>query len=287
MSSPSPWVVDVTAASFEKTVIERSAELPVVVDFWAAWCGPCRQLGPVLETLADEYAGKFLLAKVDVDQQPELAGAFAVQSIPHVVAIRDRVLVDEFRGALPEPILRQWLDRLLPSPAEQLLKEAESLEPRDPPGAESRLRQALAVDERFDPARIALARVLLSQRRLEEARTLVAQLEGRGFLEPDAERVKSQLDIALAAAESGGVEQARRAVEAHPHDLSLRLPLADALASAGQHAEALELCLSVIQQDRSGVGVQAKETMLDILNLLDPASDLASEYRRKLASALY
>jgi len=285
--SHSPWITDVTTETFEQAVIERSAEIPVVVDFWAAWCGPCRQLGPVLEKLAHEYAGKFLLAKVDIDAEQQLAAAFRVQSIPHVVAIKDKQLADQFLGVLPEPQIREWLNRIVPSQVDELVAAGKVLEPTDSGGAEAKYREALRLSPDHTAAALALARVLHARGQSDESRELIAALEARGFLEPEAERLKAQLEVEAVAAATGGVEEARQAADADPQNLALKLPLADALAAAGQHAEALELCLRVIQQDKAGIGVEAKDTMLKILNLVEDHSELASEYRRKLASALY
>ncbi len=283
----SPHIIDVTTDTFEQDVIDRSADVPVVVDFWAAWCGPCKQLAPLLEGLAEEYDGKFLLAKVDIEAEQQLAAAFQVQSIPHVIALRDKQLVDQFMGLLPEAQLREWLGRILPSPADELVKAAEALETIDPAAAEAKLREALTLSPELPFAKIALARVLHAQGESEEAGQLIAELVKRGFLEPEAERLKAQLEIESVAQASGGIEEAQKAVDANPDDLSLRIPLADALAADGQHQAALEICLQVIHLDKTGAGVQAKETMLNILNLLDAESDIASVYRRKLATALY
>jgi putative thioredoxin len=283
----SPWVIDLHAATFQQDVIEKSLEVPVVLDFWAPWCGPCRQLGPMLEKLAAESAGKFILGKINVDEEQQLAAAFGVQSIPMVVAFREGQPVDQFAGLMPEAELRQWLDRLLPSPAELLVQAGLQLEESDPQEAESKYREALQLVPEEDAIKVRLARVLLLQGRLDECRSLIEQLEQRGYLEPDAERIKSELDVRTSALETGGVDEARQTAEANPSDLTLQIRYADALAVAQQHRKALELLLSIIQQDKTGAGVEAKDTMLKIFDMLGPASELTGEFRRKLATALY
>lgn len=282
----SPWIIEPTEQTFEADVIHASAERPVVVDFWAPWCGPCQQLAPVLERLAEAYAGRFLLAKVNVDEQPGLAAVFQVQSIPMVVAIRDRQLVDVFQGALPEAAVREWIERLLPSPADLETQAAAALESSSPAEAEAKYRTVLEAEPGHDAAKIGLARVLLAQNRLEEAGRLLEELEARGFLEPEAERLKSQWHVRQAAMTTGGAARLRAEADAHPDDLTIRVRLAEALAAEGQTREALETCLAVVARDRDGVGQQAKQAMLDILKTLDDA-DLASEYRRRLATLLY
>ncbi len=138
MSANSPWIIDTTTARFEADVIQASSERPIIVDFWAPWCQPCRQLGPVLEKLANEYNGRFTLAKVNVDENQDVAAAFGVQSIPYVAAVRDGRLAAEFVGVYPEEKLREWLAPLLPSKAEELLKKVAHSnrpmpKPRSPP----------------------------------------------------------------------------------------------------------------------------------------------------------
>ncbi|MBI5761007.1 MAG: thioredoxin, partial [Planctomycetales bacterium] len=202
MPAESPWIIDVTEENFDAAVVQRSNDVPVVVDFWATWCAPCRQLGPILEKLATEGAGAFLLAKVDVDQQPGIAQHFGVSSIPHVFAIHAGQLVNQFTGALPESQIREWLQTLQPSATEKLLAEAKALEQTDPTAAEAKLREALELaPERSDEIQLRLARLMLAQHRLTESRDIITSLEERrGYLEPEAEQIKAELDMRSAAA---------------------------------------------------------------------------------------
>jgi len=287
VSANSPWIIDTTTARFEADVIQASSERPIIVDFWAPWCQPCRQLGPVLEKLANEYNGRFTLAKVNVDENQDVAAAFGVQSIPYVAAVRDGRLAAEFVGVYPEEKLREWLAPLLPSKAEELLKKGRALESSDAKAALAAYREAAALEPKLDAARVALARVLLKLNQDDECRKIIADLESRGYLEPEAEKVKSQLELRAAAAEAGPLDEARKAANAAPNDLALQLKLADALAVANRHDEALQICLSIVQKDKSALGGEAKNTMLRIFDTLGAGSDLVSVYRRKLATALY
>ena len=135
----SSFVIEVTAKNFQEDVIDRSNSVPVVIDFWATWCGPCRMLGPVLEKLAGEYDGKFVLAKIDTDSESELALQFGVRSIPAVFAVRGGQAVDGFVGVQPEAVIRAWIDRLLPTPAETLAAAASLLERTDPKTARRKI----------------------------------------------------------------------------------------------------------------------------------------------------
>ena len=287
LAPQSPWIIDGTEQNFEKDVLQRSQELPVVVDFWATWCEPCKQLGPILESLAREYDGKFLLVKVDVDQQPGLAQAFGIQSIPQVFALQNGQLADQFSGALPEDQIRQWLDQFQPSPTQQLIHEAQQLEASDSIAAEEKYREALELSPHEDAIKIHLARLLLKQHRDGDCRQVIEQLEARGFLEPEAENLKAELDLRAAAAESGGVAECRAAVAANPDDIALQLKLAEALGAAQQFQEALELCLQVVQKDFGELREEAKEAMVNMFHVLGPEAELTRSFRRKLSTALY
>ena len=284
---PCPWIIEPTAETFEKDVIERSLQTPVIVDFWATWCGPCKELGPTLEKLAQEGRGAFILAKVDVDQNPEIAQWFGVQQIPVVFAIQNGQAVDQFMGNVPESQIRDWIKQFQPSPMEILLRDAAALEATTAAEAEAKYREALSLEKDFAPAKIGLARVLLGQHRDDESRALLAELEARGYLEPEAQPIKAELELRAAALETGGVGAARAAVAADPSNLDLQLQLADALAASHAYPEALEICLELVKKHRATMGEKAKTTMVQIFQAIGPASELTQQYRRKLSTALY
>ncbi|WP_165229532.1 thioredoxin family protein [Aquisphaera insulae] len=282
----SPHVIDVTTATFEGEVLERSMVVPVVIDFWAEWCGPCLALTPVLKKLAREYQGKFILAKVDIDANPEVAQSFGVRSIPAVYGVRDGQVLDGFVGVQPEKVIREWLGRLLPSEAENLAVEAAGLEEVDPVAAAEKYEKVLTLDPESSEAAIGLARIDLAAGRMDEAAGRIATLERRGYLEPEAERLKAELALRGQAKSTGGVEAARAALAEKPDDLELKFALAEALAAAGQYEDALALCLELVERDRRGVGERARQTMISIFQLLPTGDPRTIEYQRQLSLVL-
>jgi putative thioredoxin len=273
----SPYVVETTPERFQEDVIERSRQSPVVLDFWAAWCQPCRMLAPLLEKLADEYGGRFTLVKANTDHLPQEALAFGVEGIPAVYALRDAQVVDSFTGLLSESQLRQWLAAILPTEAELVARQAAALEATDAAAAEAIYRQALALDRQLPAANIGLARLLLARGAREEAAACLAPLEARGFLEPEAEQLKAQLQLAAAAVSPAELARLRSAVVANPADGAARLAL----------AEGLQAALEVVTSARGPLRDQARAQLLSALKALGEDSELAREYRRKLALALY
>lgn len=278
----SPWIRSTTDATFQQDVLDASRERPVVVDFWASWCQPCMALKPVLEKLAIEYDGKFVLVKAETEHNQAAAAQFNVGGIPAVYGVSGGELVDEFAGLIPEPQLRTWLERVI---AAGQLVAVERLEGTDPAAAESQYRELIAKFPRETSLAIGLGRTLLAQQKHDEARAMIAKLEERGFLEPAAQKLKAQLDLVPSG--SSNLGELERLAAASPNDLAAQLELAKALARAERHEDALQRCLQIIAAQKTGAGEQAKQLMLDIFRILPGDSDLTSVYRRKLASLLY
>ena len=284
----SQWIRSTTADTFNDDVVEQSMSCPVVVDFWAEWCQPCKQLMPLLEKLAVEFDGRFVLMKINVDEQPELAGAFGVQSIPFVVAMVDGQPVSQLPGVQPEPQLRQWIESFVPSPAVEAYNAGLAAEGEaDINKAEEQFRIAATLEPDAAPFQIALARVLIQLDRDNEGQEIIDQLETRGFLEPEAEALKEQIAMKAAVEDSGGIVTARAALEADPANLTLQIHLAEALSTEKRYAEACDILLDIVNKDRSEIRDKAKEAMVVILGAMGPKSRQAADYRRKLTTAFY
>jgi putative thioredoxin len=287
MSDKPPRVTETSHATFQQDVVDRSREVPVVLDFWSQRCQPCLLLGPLLEKLAEEFEGKFALVKVNTDQMPDVAASFRVSAIPAVFAIRDAAVVDQFVGLMPEPQIRAWLEGILPSEAEYLTAEAQSLETADPQTAEARYREVIERSPHDASARVGLARLLLAEDRLDEARETIEELAAADALDAEGEKVHAELVVALEGKQVGSADACRAAAAASPDDPNAQLSLAKSLAAAGAHQEAMDVCLDLISTDRHGVGEPARQLMVRVFHLLGPESPVAAEYRRKLTMVLY
>lgn len=282
----SQFAFDVSLETFDSAVITPSQETPVVVDFWAPWCEPCKTLKPMLEKLAEEYAGRFLLAMVNADENPEIAQHFGVRSIPTVKVLFQGQLVDEFTGALPEAQLRAFLDRFaLPPVGGNLREEAAALI------AEGKLEEALAKlveaskDKPEDQAiQLDAVDVMMQLGRDDEAQQL---LSGEYTQEPDrANALRARLALAAGAADTGEIE-ARLA--ANPADHAARIELANAYAAQGKFREAMEAALEVAIRDRAFGEGAGRATLLKLFEALsgsDQYDDLIREFRRKLSAGL-
>jgi putative thioredoxin len=261
-------VIDVTDQTFVTAVLEESRSRPVVVDFWAAWCQPCRMIGPVLERLAEEHGGQFVLAKLDVDANPQASAAYGIQSIPAVKAFRDGQPVAEFIGALPEASIRQWLQGILPSEADALAeKGSEAERERRVDEAERLYRQALALQPNHPNAALGLGGILAMKGEVEEAREILSPLRP----DPDAERLLAAIEVSEWASPNGDSPLAR----------------AEEAAAEGRFQDALEVFLAAVQNGTEEEKQRAREAMLKVFAVLGEDDRLTTEYRRKLAAALF
>ena len=279
------YLVDVGDKDFEAAVIERSKHTPVVVDCWAPWCAPCRALGPLLERLAEEHHGAFIIAKVNVDENPQLSAALGISSIPMVLGFRDGKPVAEFVGALPEAAVRKFLTQVLPTEADRLAAEGDQLRATGKSAeAEAQFQGALDLDARCPRALLGLAAVLTDRGEYEEALALLERV-GFGALRQDADRRAAEIRVRQGGR---GDEQALRAkVAADPADIEARFLLAQVLAAASKHSEALEQYLEIVRHNRQFHDDAARKAMLDIFELLGPEHEATGHYRSELAKVLF
>jgi putative thioredoxin len=269
-----PAVIEVDEASFEREVIARSQDAPVVIDFWAPWCGPCRTLGPTLERLASEAKGAWVLAKVNVDENQRLATMFRIQSIPAVKAVHNGKIVDEFVGAQPESQVRTWLKRFVPEKGDSLLEVAQAMESSDPQGAAARYRLILGEEPQNVEAMFNLGRLLLMQGESEGVETLL-QLPASTPLYARAHALLPLADFFAAADRpSDG-------------DSAARYRRAATLARSDAYAAAMDELLAIVARDRAFHDDGARKALIGLFAALGDENPLVSAYRRKLANTLF
>lgn len=283
-----PHVIEVDAGNFNQEVMEASKRAPVLIDFWAPWCAPCKALGPMLEKLVKDYDGKFRLVKINSDESIELARQFGVRSIPDVRAIRNGKQVAQFVGALPMPRLRAFIDKLIPSDSETARLRALDLKKEgDAAAAVLALSKALSLDPKNDLARLDLAELMIEQDKLDESEKLLDQVRPNIDWDGRGEALRASIAFRRSVASGPDDDELKARIVAHPGDLDARLTLAERYAAKRAYRQALEALLEIIRLDRNWREGAARKQMLAIFKLAEGEPELVSEYRKRLASALY
>ena len=298
-------IKDTDTNNFMADVIEMSKEVPVIVDFWAPWCGPCKQLMPVLERVVSAQDGKVKMVKVNIDENQELAGQMRVQSIPAVFAFKDGQPVDGFMGGQPESELKKFVARLTGEAdtgqeAEALFTRAmETLQSGDIGGAAQDLAQAIHIHPAHAGARAALARIYMESDGFDEARALLADTPEEALTHPDIVSAQTALDLRGGAPEEGDVDApeapaentavtaALAKVEASPDDLDARLEAAKALAATGDNGAAMEHCLYAVAKNRAHDDEAARKVLLTLFQAEGSESEVTRAGRAKLSSILF
>lgn len=287
-TNSSPYMFDVTQADFATKVVEASRERPVVVDFWAAWCGPCQVLMPVLAKLAQAYAGKFLLAKVDTDNEQALAGRYGIRGLPTVKLFKNGAVVDEFSGARTEGQVRAWLEPHLPRAADAIVTQAVAAERAgDIAGATKLLHQAIQEDPANDAPKLELARIALAQGKIADAEAVLKQLSLRGSSESTAATLKAQCELLRIVADAPPLPTLEQALAQNDNDAQARYRLGARLLLAGRSEEALAQWLELVRRDRQFGDDAGRRALLMAFNLLGAQSDLVKRYRAQLSMALH
>ncbi len=285
--SHSPYICDVNRNNFNALVLEKSREVPVLVDFWAAWCGPCRILMPVLAKLADEYRGKFFLAKVDTDAEPELALRYEVRSIPTVRLFHNGQAVDGFIGVQPERAIRALLDRYIVRESDVVVRQAlEALEAGRVDESLEMLRHAAESDPSNDRLTVALARALLEAGRLKEAEQTIRSLPLDRHSDPEVARLKARLELARQTADAPALTELARRLDADSTDNEARYLLGLRCIVSGQYEAGLEQLLEIVRRDRKFRDDAARKAMITVFRLLGNDHPLTLRYRGLLASTL-
>jgi putative thioredoxin len=261
---------------------------PIIVDFWAEWCEPCKKLSPILEKLTNEFNGAIVLAKIDVDQCQTLAGHFGIEAIPALRVIRDGKLIFKHDGVLPEQHLRELFSQLGPPPADPMLVKARTLEEKKPAEAEPLYRKLLEKDSGNEEARVGLARTLVAQNKDEEVTTLLEAIDSDGPFAAESQRIKSLMSLrGLSSNVSSDEGALRKQIESEPKNAQARYELGCLLAQKGKHEEALEMLLSAGEKDMKLASTKVREAMVQIFYALGQNHPLSDSYRAKLARLLY
>ena len=280
-------MIETTLESFQADVVDASMQVPVLLDFWAPWCGPCKTLGPMLEKLETQYGGRFRLVKVNTEENQQLAQHFRIRSIPTVYAFVGGRPVDQFQGALPEAQLREFIDRLMPNPSDIELDAAlQLIEKGDLANAAQHLRQALALDPANDTARMTYAQVLLDADDAAAAKEQADALSAAARQDPHAQALIARIEAILKENTLPPAPELEARVQANGGDLQARLELAQHFIAHKAWEPALEQLIEIVKRDRAFGDDVGRKTMVQVFDLASAQPQLVTTWRRRLSSAL-
>ncbi len=285
-------VKDTTTQAFAKDVIEESTRQPVLVDFWAPWCGPCRTLGPIIEKVVRAAGGAVRLVKMNIDEHPAVAGQLGIQSIPAVIAFSNGQPVDGFVGALPESQVRAFIDRLAgqqgPSETDQLVAEgSRRLEAGDAPGAAEMFAAALQANSQSVPALVGLAKCHIAGGNLDAARDTLAALPESAGKDPAVAAVRAQIELAAQSEALGDAASLEARIAADPKDFDARFDLALLLNAKGDREGAVDQLLEIVGRNRSWQDEKARKQLVQFFEAWGPTDEATLAGRRRLSSLLF
>ena len=290
--SDSPYIHNVTLEDFESVVIQNSFKQPVLVDFWAEWCNPCQALIPVLTSLAEEYQGAFILAKVNTDEQGELASQAGVRSLPTVKLFVNGEMVNEFMGALPESEIRKFLDPYIQSESQtvsdQVLSDAiQAYTDGKEQEALEMLNTALANDPQNSKLKINIARLVANQNDFESATALLDTLTDEEKDQPEVKEILTQIKLANQLKDLGDPAELEQRIKDNPDDVDALFQMSTYLTAGSNYEAAISILLQVMQKDRTYKDDAARKGLIEIFDMLGNDNPLVQTYRRKMFTLLH